>query len=88
MVEHLVQIYTPDDPRYRLIPALKHNITWDHTRMTCYYIGNSQGGPEFSEDITESVIEGSQYQYETRSLFETSFDYSEFDETICSPSAV
>jgi hypothetical protein len=86
--EYFVQILTPDDPRYRFIPALKHNVTWDHTPMTCYYVGSSQGGPEFSEDRKESVIEGSQEQYETASLFETSFEYSEFDGSVCSSGAV
>ena len=56
--------------------------------MTCYYVGSSQGGPEFSEDRKESVIEGSQEQYETTSLFETLFEFSEFDESVCSSGAV
>ena len=46
-------------------------------------MGNSQGGASQSNDATESVIEGDVGQYETDSLFSTSFVYSQFDDTIC-----
>ena len=79
-----IEVYSTGHARYRLIPAFEYNLTWDHTEMTCYYVGNRQGGPERSHNPTESVIEGSQSQYETSSLFATSFAYSMFDTAICS----
>ena len=81
---YYVLIHTPDDPRYRSVPAFKYSVTWDHTPMTCYYVGNSQGGPEDSHNPTESVIEGDQSQYVTSSLFATEFEYNQFEDTYCS----
>ena len=71
-----IQVYSPGDSRYRLIPAFEY--------MTCYYVGNRQGGPVRSRNPTESVIEGSPSQYETSSLFATSFAYSMFGDSVCS----
>ena len=51
--------------------------------MTCYYVGNAQGGPENSHDPLESVIEGDQSQYVTSSLFDPSFEYSQFEDMHC-----
>ena len=56
---------------------------WDHSRKPCYYVGDSQGGPELSLNQVESVIQGYQSQYQTAELFETSFIYEMFDETVC-----
>ena len=79
-----IQIYDDTHPQYRFVPALKHNVTWDHTPMTCYHVGNVQGGPETSHDSTESVIEGSHSQYVTGSLFDPEFEYSHFEKSHCS----
>ena len=68
---------------YHLIPAFKYNLTWDYEIKTCYYVGNNQGGPERSHNPVESVIEGVFTQYKTTSLFDTSFDFSVFDESQC-----
>ena len=78
-----VEIYSPGADNYRRIPAFEYSLTWDHTRKSCYYVGNSQGGPELSHNQTESVIQGYQSQYQTDGLFETSFIYEMFDETVC-----
>ena len=83
-----IRIYSPEHPKYRFIPAFEYNLTWDHTPMTCYYVGNSVGGPELSHDLLESVIEGSQSQYVTGSLFETTFDFGMFDDSLCSAETV
>lgn len=58
-------------------------MTWDHFHKTCYYVGNSQGGPEFSKNQVESVIEGEYKDYETRGLFDTSFKYQKFRDDAC-----
>ena len=73
----------PLDPRYRLIPAEQAPRTWDHTRATCYYVGNSQGGPAHSHNTIESVIQGNVLQYETNTLFSPEFDFSQFDDSFC-----
>ena len=81
--EKFVQLYTPEHENYRYIPAFKYELTWDHSKQTCYYVGNKQAGPVGSHDPIESVIEGTVPQYKTTSLFATEFEYAEFDETIC-----
>ena len=68
---------------HRRIPATEYNLTWGHSEETCYYIGNSQGGPELSHNPCESVIEGAQSDYATAGLFETHFPYKMFDELSC-----
>jgi hypothetical protein len=79
-----IQIYDSTHPKYRFIPAYRYSLTWDHTPMTCYYVGNAQGGPETSHDSMESVIEGSQSQYVTSSLFDPEFEYNQFETSHCS----
>ena len=81
--EPYVEIYSRGADYYRRIPALGYNLTWDHTGKRCYYVGNSQGGPEQSHDPVESVIQGYQSQYQTTGLFETFFEYEMFDEGVC-----
>ena len=78
-----IEIYSPGADNYRRIPALGYSLTWDHSRKLCYYVGNSQGGPERSHNPVESVIQGYQNQYETAGLFATSFFYGVFDEAVC-----
>ena len=78
-----VVIYSPGADNYRRIPALGYSLTWDHSRKLCYYVGNSQGGPERSHNQVESVIQGYQSQYETAGLFATLFYYGVFDEAVC-----
>ena len=77
-------LFNFSSPHYRRIPALLEQVTWDHTQAPCYYVGDSQGGPELSNDPRESVIEGGLVQYQTSSLFGTSFFYSKFEESQCS----
>ncbi|CAI7989837.1 hypothetical protein GBAR_LOCUS348 [Geodia barretti] len=81
--EHFVVLFNSTSPHYRRIPAELAALTWDHTLAPCYYVGDSQGGPERSNDPRESVIEGSVARYHTSSLFGTSFFYSKFDESQC-----
>ena len=78
-----VDINDIDASNYRHIPARKYFLTWDHFHQTCYYVGNSQGGPEKSRNQEESVIEGSYKDYETSGLFDTDFLYEQFEDGIC-----
>lgn len=86
--EVFIELFHSTNPSYRFIPAELAPRTWDHTQATCYYVGDSQGGPSHSRDPVESVIEGNVYQYETNSLFATSFMYSNFEESICDSGVV
>ena len=54
--------------------------TWDNTRETCLYVGNSQGGPsgEFDE-LTGSVIEGRYTSYMVDDMFGTEFAFSRLE---------
>ena len=56
-------------------------------KAPCYYVGNSQGGPAKSHNPRESVFEGTVSQYETPSLFSSSFYYSRFEESRCGTGA-
>lgn len=78
-----MDINKEDDPAYRHIPARKYTMMWDHHHKTCYYVGNSQGGPEKSRNSLESVIEGSYKDYETEGLFDTAFKYGKFNNEVC-----
>ena len=79
-----VQIYSPDNPKHRKVAAFEYTLTWDHTPMTCYYVGNKQGGGGAHSVTSESVIEGFYHEYEMSSLYDTSFGYSMFADSVCS----
>ena len=78
-----IQLYQPGHPSYRHFPALFYHLVWDLSDDGCYYVGNSQGGPERSRDPMNSVIEGSYSQYIVDGLFDTEFEYERFDENAC-----
>ena len=78
-----VDVNTLGAHNYHHIPARKYSMTWDHHHKTCYYVGNSQGGPEASRNQLESVIEGSYRDYETKSLFDTGFKFAKFKDDVC-----
>ena len=78
-----VNVNSEDADNHRRIPATQYSLTWDQSEETCYYMGNSQGGPEYSHNPRESVIEGVQANYKTDALFATSFNYDMFDDSIC-----
>ena len=81
-----VEIYSLGaDNTAAYIPAFEYSLTWDHSQKPCYYVRDSQGGPERFYNQVESVIQGYQSQYQTAGLlnFETSFIYEMFDETVC-----
>lgn len=73
-----VEIHNPGDSNYRRVAAFEYNLTWDHTLMTCYYVGNKQGGG-VRPDPSESVIEGFYSDYVVTSLYDPEFKYKEFN---------
>ena len=78
-----VDINSPGASNHRHIPARKYSMTWDHQHKTCYYCGNSQGGPEASRNQNESVIEGLYTDYQTGGLFDTQFKFKKFNDNVC-----
>ena len=78
-----IEVYEVGDSRYRRFPVFPYPLTWDHTERRCYYAGNIQGGPELSNDPSKSVIEGLYTQYQTSGLFDTTFDFKQFDDSLC-----
>ena len=78
-----IEVNRLGEENHRFFPALEYPLTWDHTEKECYYVGNCQGGPEFSYDPIESVIQGTQSEYMTSGLFDTSFQYQMFDDSVC-----
>ena len=78
-----IELYQPGHSSYRNFPALFYHLVWDLSEDGCYYVGNSQGGPERSRDPINSVIEGSYPQYIVDGLFDTEFAYERFEESAC-----
>lgn len=75
-----IDINEPGDPNFRHIPASRYDLSWNYAHKTCYYVGNSQGGPELSRSASESVIEGSYKEYQTGGLFDPVFKYNVFED--------
>ena len=78
-----IELYQPDHSSYRHFPTFFYHLVWDLSEDGCYYVGNSQGGPERSRDPINSVIEGTYPQYIVDGLFDTEFVYEQFDEGTC-----
>ena len=81
--DQYIEVHNIDSETYRRFPYVVHDITWNHDKTTCYYVGNKQGGPENSHDPIESVIEGDYSMYSTGGLFDTGFVFSRFDDDTC-----
>ena len=73
----------PGQGSIRQFVAEKYVRAWDNSKQVCLYGGNSQGGPAAEFVSKDSVIEGRYSQYAVGGLHETSFVYSQFDETVC-----
>ena len=59
--------------------------TWDNTRETCLYLGNSQGGRSgIDPNLDYSVIEGKYSNYRMDDMFATQFEFEEWDSD-CTP---
>ena len=81
--DNYILVNDEDADNHRRIPVFQYELLWDHSERTCYYAGNSQGGPEFSTNPRESVIEGVQSDYKTDTLFDATFKFEMFEESFC-----
>ena len=69
--------------------AEQHPATWDGKRIQCLYAGNAQGGPINEVDVpNDRVIEGDYEEYEVSGLFESDFQYNQFEDDQCATAAV
>ena len=78
-----VQLYNTGHESYRKFTAIFLPLVWDRSATSCYYAGDSQGGPERSRNPVNSVIEGHYSQYIMEGLFDTEFLYNRFDDSAC-----
>ena len=70
----------PSPPRSFL--GERYSRKWNNDRETCLYAGNIQGGPAFESlelNMQGSVIEGGYKNYLVGSLFDTDFDFSQWN---------
>ena len=74
----------PGDSPVRSFLGYKYPRTWDHTKETCLYVGNGQGGPSGERFLPGSVIQGRYTEYMMDSLFDTTYKYSKLSGA-CAP---
>ena len=76
----------PPNADSRTFVAEYGDQTWDTSRKDCIYAGNVQGGKlrEILDDnFNDPVIEGTYLDYRVGGLYEHSFQYSQFNATMC-----
>ena len=82
---YVVSVDPPDPtstPR-RFIAEL-HPSTWDRKRKDCLYVGSAQSGAINEVDgPNDHVIEGTYDNYEVSGLFDSDFQYNQFQEDQC-----
>ena len=77
-----VTIKNPNTSRKFLAKRSLH--TWDKSEQECLYVGSSQGGRSGEvPKINDPVIQGRYYEYQLDGLFNTSYVYSQFEESRC-----
>ena len=70
----------------RRFVAELYDLTWDPTRKDhCLYAGDQQGGRILEiSNPNDPVIQGVYTFYRTQGLFDSHFQYTQFNESICS----
>ena len=68
----VIEVNEMQTNKYRQIPVIRGEVTFDGTRHVCYYPSMKIG-----------VTEGNNSQYQTDSLFATNFDYTIFNDKKC-----
>ena len=64
----------------RYLQGNLYPITWDSTSQPCIYLGNSQGGSSgVNPKLNDPVIQGRYTDYKMDSLFDTEYDYGEWE---------
>ena len=66
----MIEINETESSNYRSFNAISIPQTYDGTHRVCYYAG-------------KSAVEGTYTQYQTDSLFDTAFTYTQFDNEKC-----
>lgn len=81
---YIVELHPPNKPSRRFLGYFSR-YGWDHTRENCIYVGDSNGGRTYElPSADDSVIEGMISDYRMDDNFDTSFVYSEFeDSSVC-----
>ena len=80
---YIVTVSPVDKPARRFISD-KFQRTWDKSKRTCFYAGNSQGGRSGElKAADDSVIEGRYSDYRVSSLYAHEYTYAEFDADRC-----
>ena len=61
-----------------------HPATWDGKKKQCLYVGSAQSGAVNEVDIpNDHVIEGNYDDYEVSDLFDSDFQYNQFQDDQC-----
>ena len=68
-----IEINETESSNYRSFNSISIPQTYDGTQRVCYY----------ASYIGTSAVEGTYTQYQTDSLFDTAFTYSQFDNEKC-----
>ena len=68
----------------RAFIAELHSSTWDRKRKQCLYIGSAQSGAiDVVDGPNDHVIEGTYDNYEVSGLFDSDFQYNQFQKDQC-----
>ena len=82
--EYYTVTVTPADGDTRQFVGFTYDVTWDFTNTPCIYAGNQQGGIDGNFlGSSDSVIEGHYTQYIVDSLFDTEFNFTQFNSSQC-----
>ena len=81
-------VVTVDHPMFnstsRTFIAELHPATWDGKRKECLYVGSAQSGAINEVDgPNDHVIEGTYDNYEVSGLFDSDFQYNQFQKDQC-----
>lgn len=72
----------PPNKQIRQFLAFLSPYAWDFSHQTCLYAGDSNAGASYElESPNDSVIEGYFTDYIMDDAFDTSYQFSEFDES-------
>ena len=68
----------------RAFIAELHSSTWDRKRKQCLYVGSAQSGAiDVVDGPNDHVIEGTYDNYEVSGLFDSDFQYNQFQKDQC-----
>ena len=78
---YIVEIRPPNKPARRFV-GFFNPYGWDHSHQNCIYVGDSNAGQTYELlSVNDPVIEGDYTFYRMDSHFNTTYQFSEFDES-------